>query len=132
MEKNKIIIDGNNAILGRLSSYVAKQVIKGEEIMIVNCNKIIITGAIKNIKKEFSQKRSRVGSSQKGPKIHKDSIKIVKKTISNMLPKKRKEKLLKKVLCYSNCPEKFKKIKKITSNRKKTNKFLELKDLNGN
>ena len=38
------IIDGKNAVLGRLASFVAKEALKGEEIVIVNCDEIMITG----------------------------------------------------------------------------------------
>ena len=65
------IIDGKNAILGRLASYTAKEALKGEEIIIINCDQIIITGNKKNIKEKFEAKRNRVGSSQKGPKHQK-------------------------------------------------------------
>ena len=37
------IIDGKNAAMGRLASYVAKEAVKGEEIAIVNCNEVIIS-----------------------------------------------------------------------------------------
>ena len=45
------IIDGENAVMGRLASYVAKQALQGEEISIVNCNKVLITGNKKFIEK---------------------------------------------------------------------------------
>ena len=38
------IIDGKGAILGRLASYAAKQALKGEEIVVLNCEEVIITG----------------------------------------------------------------------------------------
>ena len=47
------IIDGTGAIMGRLASYVAKEALKGEEVVILNCNDVIITGNRKNIKKNF-------------------------------------------------------------------------------
>ena len=45
------IIDGTNAVLGRLASYVAKKVLKGEEVIILNCEHILITGNKKSIRK---------------------------------------------------------------------------------
>ena len=59
------IIDGTGAILGRLASYVAKEALKGEKIIILNCEEILISGNKKSIKKDFHEKRSRVGHSQK-------------------------------------------------------------------
>ena len=39
-----MIIDGNNLILGRLGSFVAKKALLGKKIDIINCKNIIITG----------------------------------------------------------------------------------------
>ena len=42
------IIDGKNAVLGRLASFAAKEALRGEEIVILNCEQIIITGNKRN------------------------------------------------------------------------------------
>ncbi len=102
------IIDGKNIVLGRLASYVAKELLKGEEISVVNCNEIIITGNKKDIERNFKEKRSRFGSSQKGPKHHKTSEKIVKRAIRGMLPDHRMGRgkvAFKKVKCYNKIPK---------------------------
>ena len=83
------IIDGNEMVLGRLAAYVAKEALKGEEISVVNCGQIIITGNKKNIRDGFEAKRKRVGSTQKGPKYSMAVEKIVKMTIRGMLPNPR-------------------------------------------
>lgn len=126
------IIDGENAILGRLASYIAKQVLRGEEIIVVNCEKIIITGKSKNIKSEFLKKRGKTGSGQKGPKISRTPEKIVKKAIQGMLPDHRKgrgKEASKKIKCYTGVPEKFKEEKKITSGKEKNIKFIKINEL---
>ena len=38
------IIDGRNAILGRLGSIVAQRIMDGEEIVVVNAESIVVTG----------------------------------------------------------------------------------------
>lgn len=104
------IIDGTNMILGRLASYVAKEALKGEEIVIVNCGSVIISGNKKMNERKFQAKRGRVGSGQKGPKYSLDSEKIVKKTIRGMLPDHREGRgriAFKKIKCYKNFPEKY-------------------------
>jgi len=112
----KKIIDGSNMVLGRLASYVAKESLKGEEIAIVNCSEVIITGNIKNIKEEFKEKRSRFGSSQKGPKHSRKGEKIVKRAIRGMLPYKqeRGRSAYQRVLCYIGVPDGLKEAKKIS------------------
>ena len=126
------IIDGKNAILGRLASYVAKEALKGEDIVVLNCEQVIITGNKKNIEENFKIKRSRVGSSQKGPKHSKTSEKIVKRTIRGMLPDHRKGRgkiAYKKIKCYVGIPKEFQDAKKINLKKEKINKSIQVKDI---
>ena len=126
------LIDGKGAILGRLASYVAKETLKGEEIVILNCDQIIITGNKKNIEEDFHEKRSRVGSSQKGPKHSKSSEKIVKRTIRGMLPEHRFGRgrdAFKRIKCYVGIPKEFQESKTIKAGKEKPNKFIIVKDI---
>lgn len=102
------IINGTNEVLGRLASYTAKESLKGENIIIVNCSEVIITGNKKDIKEGFHIKRSRVGSSQKGPKHSRKAEKIVKRTIRGMLPNYREgrgREAWKRIRCYDKIPK---------------------------
>jgi len=120
------VIDGTNAILGRIASYVAKEALKGEEIVVINCEEVQITGNKKTIEKEFKEKRSRFGHSQKGPKHHKSSEKIVKRTIRGMLPNYRTGRgriAFKKIRCYNEIPKEFKEIKSIKMPAEKKKAF---------
>ena len=126
------VIDGKNAILGRLASYAAKEALKGEEIIILNCEQIIITGNRKYIKENFEIKRSRVGSSQKGPKHSKTSEKIVKRAIRGMLPDHRRGRgkiAYKKIKCYTGIPREFQEAKKIVGGKEKGIKFIRVKEI---
>lgn len=131
MSKMVKIIDGKNAILGRLASYAAKEVLGGEKIIILNCDEVVITGNKKNIKETFEQKRRRVGSGQKGPKYSKLNYKIVKRTIRGMLPNHRKGRgkvAYKLVRCYNDVPKEFEDSKKIKFENKR-NKFIKIRDI---
>jgi len=126
------IIDGKGAVLGRLGSYVAKEALKGEEITILNCEQVIITGSKKNIEESFHEKRSRVGSSQKGPKHSKSSEKIVKRTIRGMLPEHRfgrGREAFKRIKCYVGVPKEFQEAKTIKAGKEKPNKFIQVKEI---
>lgn len=105
------IVDGKNAVLGRLASYVAKEALKGEEMVVLNCENVVITGSKKDIKNKFDERRTKVGSGQKGPKHSRLSHLIVKRAIRGMLPNHRKGRgkiALKRIKCYSGEPEEFK------------------------
>jgi large subunit ribosomal protein L13 len=125
------IIDGKGAVLGRLASYSAKQALKGEEIVILNCDKIIISGNKRDIKEDFKEKRRKGGSSQKGPKYSILNEKIVKRCIRGMLPNFREGRgrvAYKKIKCYTNVPKQFENLDKIKI-KKEVNKFIEIKEL---
>ena len=126
------VIDGKNTVLGRLASYVAKEALRGEEIVVLNCEQIIITGSKKNIQENFEAKRGRVGHSQKGPKHSRLSDKIVKRTIRGMLPDHRKgrgKEVFKKIKCYTGVPKEFQDSKKIIIESKNKNKFITVKEI---
>ena len=126
------IIDGKNAVLGRLASYVVKEALKGEEIVILNCEQIIITGNKKNIQEKFEIKRGRVGSSQKGPKHSIISEKIVKRAFRGMLPDHRTGKgreAFKRIKCYNKVPKEFENEKKIIAGKEKRTKFIRINEI---
>ena len=104
-----MIIDGTNAILGRLASHAAKMLLKGEEVTIVNAERIIITGVKKKIVGKYL-KRRRIGSPQHGPFFPTKPDLIVRRTIRGMLPYKtaRGRVALKKLRVYVSKPEEIK------------------------
>jgi len=114
------VIDGKNATLGRLASYVAKEALQGEDIVILDCSQVLITGGKENIKSDFEAKRKRVGSTQGGPKISRSSEKIVKTTIRGMLPNYRHGRgrvAFKRIKCYAGTPKEFEGVKRISAGR---------------
>jgi ribosomal protein uL13 len=127
-----IVIDAKDSILGRVSSFVAKQALKGEEVSVVNCNKVIVSGKFSSIKREFEEKRARHGSSQKGPIHNKSSCeKIVKRSIRGMLPDHREGRgrvAFKKIKCYNEIPKELEQTEKIIIANKKTPKFSYLRE----
>lgn len=117
------IIDGTDATLGRLASYSAKEALKGEEIAILNCEKILVTGNKNNFVKGIEAKRGRVGTTQKGPKYSWLIERIVKKTIRGMLPNARRtgrgRDALKRIKCYIGVPKEFENSKPEKMERRK-------------
>jgi len=126
------IIDGKNAVLGRLASYVAKETLKGEEVVILNCEQVIITGNKKNIREEFEAKKRKIGSGQKGPKHSRSADKIVKRAIRGMLPNHRQGRgkiAYRRIKCYVGVPKEFQESKKIVGGREKKSKFVYIKEI---
>ena len=127
----KIVVDGKNALLGRLASYVAKQSLLGKEISIVNCNEIVVSGKPKSVIGEYKEMRNKGGSSLKGPFFPKLPERIVKRTIRGMLSHRqgRGRNALKRIKCYNETPVEFENSKMIKSGKEKDIKKIKLKDL---
>lgn len=107
-----IVIDGDSAVLGRLASHAAKTLLKGEDMVIVNADRVIITGEKKKIVGKYLKLR-RLGSPQHGPFFPKSPDMIVKRTVRGMLPYKspKGRAALKKLRVYAGNPEGFKNAK---------------------
>ena len=127
----KIVIDGENATLGRLASYVAKQALQGKEVSIVNSEKTIITGKMKFIKADYLQRSSRHGSSQKGPIIDKTPYRLLKRAIRGMLPIRegRGQAAFKRIKCYNGVPAEFQKSAKVKAGKVKGHIYVKLGDI---
>jgi large subunit ribosomal protein L13 len=83
----KIVYDGTETVFGRLASRVAKDLLKGNSVDVLNCEKIIISGDKKLLAKKILQKREMgSGGSMKGPKYPRVADKLIKRMIRGMLP----------------------------------------------
>jgi large subunit ribosomal protein L13 len=125
------VVDGKGVPMGRLATFVAKEALKGEEVKVVNCQEVIITGNLKTTEKEFFIKRSRVGHSQKGPKHPATSEKIVKRAIRGMLPNHREgrgREAFKRITCYNTIPKEIKEEEIIKMEIPKRFKFSKVKE----
>ncbi|MDH3353195.1 MAG: uL13 family ribosomal protein [Nanoarchaeota archaeon] len=86
----KLIYDGADAVFGRLASIVAKELLKGNSVDIINCEEIIVSGDKKLFAKKIMAKREMgSGGSMKGPKYIRVADRLVKRMIRGMLPRDR-------------------------------------------
>lgn len=105
------IINAEGLILGRLASKVAKMLLEGEEVVIVNADKAIITGNREDIFAKYKQRtelRTRTNP-RRGPFYPKRSDEIVRRTVRGMLPWKtdRGRKAFKRLKVYVGVPKEF-------------------------
>lgn len=86
----KLIYDGKGVVFGRLASVVAKNLLKGNSVDVINCEEIIVSGDKKLFAKKILDKREMgAGSSLKGPKYPRVADRLVKRMIRGMLPRDR-------------------------------------------
>jgi len=104
----KRVINAKGASLGRLSTAVAKGLLQGDEIAVINSEKALISGKKQEIKAEYKQKRE-VGTYRKGPFFHRSAERILKRTVRGMIPyqKPHGREAYKRLKCYIGVPEQF-------------------------
>ena len=87
---SKLVYDGTDAVFGRIASVVAKDLLKGHSVDLINCDKIIVSGDKKKFAEKIMVKRQMGrGGSIKGPKYPKLTDRLVKRMIRGMLPRDR-------------------------------------------
>lgn len=109
------VINAEGLILGRLSSHVAKRLRNGEEIVILNAEKAVISGRRKQLVEFYAHRRTR-GASQtkaKGPFYPRTSDAILKRTVRGMVEYKKPtgRAALKRLRVYLGVPKEFKDVK---------------------
>ncbi len=108
------IIDATGLILGRLASYVAKELLLGERIIIVNAEKAVITGRRRYLIDEYKyikfERKSVINPHRFGPKFPRRPDGIIKRTIRGMLPRKQAKgrEALKRLRVYIGVPRELK------------------------
>jgi len=90
MFKKQIIVDGKGHLLGRLASYVAKQLLNGQRIVVVRCEKLHITGSLFRNKVKFSEfLRKRLLTNPRRTFIHyRAPSRMFWRTVRGMVPHK--------------------------------------------
>jgi large subunit ribosomal protein L13 len=105
---NAIIVDANGLILGRLASNVAKLLLQGETVIILNAEKTAISGKKQPIVQE-AKMFLEVGHPRKGPLHPRRPDKIVSRTVRGMLPRRKPKgvEAYKRLRVYLGAPLEF-------------------------
>jgi large subunit ribosomal protein L13 len=103
-----IVLDAENAIVGRLCTHAAKQAMLGRSVAIVNSEKAIISGNATQIIAKYKQQRDR-GTPFRGPFLSRLPDRFLRRILRGMLPYKqgRGKEAYKNVMCYLGVPEEF-------------------------
>ncbi len=130
--KDYRVIDADGHILGRLCSVIAKSLLNGDKIVVVNAEKVVITGDRQMVFERYREKYER-GSKEKGPYFPRHPERIFKRTVRGMLPKNRRgREALKNLRVFVGVPDKLKNAKAekvdqaLLEKVSKTDKFVTL------
>jgi large subunit ribosomal protein L13 len=110
-----IVIDGKNAIMGRVASIVAKLAIEGNQVYVVNVESILISGNRRSAITKF-KKFLEVGSvvnPEHGPIHFRRPDNIFTRTVRGMLPwrEPKGKEAFHRLRAFHGCPEELKSIK---------------------
>ena len=105
--KNPVtLINADGLILGRMASEIAKKLLNGEKVIIVNAEKAIISGKRKS-KVAEAKTFLEVGSPGRGPFHYRRPDRMLRKTVRGMLPFKQPKgkTALKRLMVFIGVPQ---------------------------
>jgi len=104
------VYDASNQILGRLSTVIAKQLLKGEKVFVVNCEKAVISGNPRYTTEKYSHKIFERGDVKRGPFFPRYPDGIFRRSVRGMLPWHRPKgrNAFKNLKVFISMPEEFK------------------------
>merc|ERR1712179_853711 len=108
-----VVIDGRGHLMGRLASFVAKEALLGQKVVVVRCEELVISGSfIRNKLKLLMKRNKRMNTNpKKGPFHHRSPSDMFHRMIRGMLPHKhyRGSAAFQRVKCLEGIPEPFNK-----------------------
>jgi large subunit ribosomal protein L13 len=122
-----IVIDATDHIAGRLASNVAKLLIKGNRVSVVNCEKIMMSGTRSNQIKEYREflEINSIINYKHGPVHYRRPDTVMAKMIRQMLPFDRKpsgKESYQRLRTYIGSPKEIKSLEKIQFEKAKIKK----------
>jgi large subunit ribosomal protein L13 len=114
MSDKVLVVDAEGAILGRLATTVAKSLLNGYKVYVVNAEKAVVSGNPQMIIESYRiwlEIKTLRNPYKWSPKRPRNPIAIVKKAVKGMLPKDswRGVKAFKNLKVYIGFPEELKK-----------------------
>ncbi|MBN2042482.1 MAG: 50S ribosomal protein L13 [Candidatus Aenigmarchaeota archaeon] len=107
--KMESVIDAEDCIAGRIASYTAKRLMKGETISIVNAEKAVVSGNPKATQTFFEEKNKR-GDPYHGPFYPRRPEMILRRMIRGMIPRQKAKgrDAFSRLKVFMSVPEEFK------------------------
>ncbi len=89
--KTQVVVDGTDLVAGRLASHVAKMLLQGTRVTVINCERIMISGTRSNIVAEYRDflEIASILNPKHGPFHPRRPDTIIARMIRGMLPRKK-------------------------------------------
>ena len=129
-----IVIDGTDAPMGRLASYVAKQLLKGETVHVVNAEKIVISGNPDAVYERYKARldlKTHRNPIVNSPKYPRTVTGIFRRSVRGMLPRRRKRgrEALRRLRVWRGVPDEVKGVDPIRLDFRLPSVYIRLGDL---
>ena len=131
-----MIVDAKGLIAGRAASKIAKLLIRGENITVINAEEAIIVGKKESTMEKY---KLRVDAAVKanphyGPKYARIPDRMFKRMVRNMLPTKKKSKkeIIERLKVFNAVPKELSKEKAVSFDEYKCNErhsFMKMKEI---
>jgi len=117
MFEKQIVVDGRGHLLGRLASTIAKELLAGQQVTVVRCEQINLSGNFYRNKLKFMAflRKKHLTKPSRGQFHFRRPSKILWRTVRGMLPHKsaRGQAALDRMKVFDGCPPPFDKTKKM-------------------
>lgn len=130
-----MIVDGTDLVLGRMATAVAKKLLAGKHVDVVNAEKIVVTGKKTAVMAKFKRRielRGK-GNPERAPKFPRTPHGLVRRSIRGMLPFKRKtgQDAFKKLRVHVGVPDELKgsKLVKIEGAENSSDNFVYVEEI---
>merc|ERR1712031_58635 len=112
-----VVIDGRGHLMGRLASFVAKETLLGQKVVVVRCEDLVISGSfIRNKLKLLMKRNKRMNTNpKKGPFHHRSPSDMFLRVVRGMIPHKlyRGSAAFQRVKAVEGVPEPFDQVKRV-------------------
>ncbi len=132
-----IVVDGKDLVLGRVASKVAKSLLSGEDVVLLNAEKLVISGSPKATTEKYLVRRrlKDKANPEHSPHWPRRPDLLVRRVVRGMLPFKaaRGRAAFKKLRVFAGVPKEFESAQKVVfedfSKGKLNVKYLSVLDL---
>jgi large subunit ribosomal protein L13 len=113
----EIVVDGEGQILGRMATFVVRELKQGRRVVIINANKVVISGKKQRVLAGYRLLlgvRTMFNPSRQGIRRPRNPIALVRRTIRGMLPDTPSgASMYRRLKVYINVPEEYSRKEKV-------------------
>jgi large subunit ribosomal protein L13 len=109
-QRGSVVIDAQDTVLGRMCTVIAKLLLKGYRVYVINAEKAVVSGERRRViegYKLFLEVRTHRNPYKRGIRRPRSPVNIVKRTVRGMLPKENTKgfEALRRLRIYIGVPE---------------------------